>query len=154
MSFFSQWKWQKQVKKQTNEQISKQDVQAFLLEKKILKIQNRSFKIGWCIRWAKLFEHIKCQLDLKWIYEVIVSPKMPYHTNKDLSNFFCDFLVSVGSFFWLRLFGRAEILVILGLHFGRNDDLISSFWIIYLTFINFLMREIIIFSFIERGPKI
>ena len=39
-----------------------------------------------------------------------------------------DFLVSVGSFFgydpWL--FGRAEILVILGLHFGRNDDLINS----------------------------
>ena len=25
------------------------------------------------------------------------------------------------------LFGRAEILVIFGLHFGRNDDLINSF---------------------------
>ena len=25
------------------------------------------------------------------------------------------------------LFGRAEILVILGLHFGGNDDLINSF---------------------------
>ena len=31
------------------------------------------------------------------------------------------------------LFGRAEILVIFCLHFGRNDDLINSFWI-YLTF--------------------
>ena len=25
------------------------------------------------------------------------------------------------------LFGRAEIVVIFGLHFGRNDDLINSF---------------------------
>ena len=31
------------------------------------------------------------------------------------------------------LFGRAEILVIFGWHFGRNDDLINSFWI-QLTF--------------------
>jgi hypothetical protein len=40
-----------------------------------------------------------------------------------------DFLVSVGSFFGYDpcLFGRAEILVNLGLHFGRNDDLINSF---------------------------
>jgi hypothetical protein len=40
-----------------------------------------------------------------------------------------DFLVSVGSFFGYDpcLFGRAEILVILGLHFGRNDDVINSF---------------------------
>ena len=39
------------------------------------------------------------------------------------------FLVSVGSCFGYNpsLFGRAEILVILGLHFGRNDDLINSF---------------------------
>ena len=41
---------------------------------------------------------------------------------------FGDFLVSVGSFFgYNHLFGRAEILVIFGLHFGRNDDLINSF---------------------------
>ena len=54
---------------------------------------------------------------------------LPYHTNKDRSTFFGDFLVSVGSFFGYDpcLFGRAEILVILGLHFGRNDDLINSF---------------------------
>ena len=40
-----------------------------------------------------------------------------------------DFLVSVGSFFDYDpcLFGRVEILVILGLHFGRNDELINSF---------------------------
>ena len=38
------------------------------------------------------------------------------------STFFGDFLVSVGSFFGYDpcLFGRAEILVTLGLHFGRN----------------------------------
>ena len=43
--------------------------------------------------------------------------------------FFGDFLVSVGSFFGYDpcLFGKAEILVILCLHFGRNDDLINSF---------------------------
>ena len=47
--------------------------------------------------------------------------------NKDAT--FGDFLVSVGSFFGYDpfLFGRAEILVIFGLHFGRNDDLINSF---------------------------
>ena len=41
---------------------------------------------------------------------------------------FGDFLVSVGSFFLVYnpcLFGRAEILVILGLYFGRNDELIN-----------------------------
>jgi hypothetical protein len=43
--------------------------------------------------------------------------------------FFGDFLVIVGSFFGYDpcLFGRAEILVILGLHFGRKDALINSF---------------------------
>ena len=37
-------------------------------------------------------------------------------------------LVSVGNFFGYdpSLFGRAEILVILALHFGRNDILINS----------------------------
>ena len=51
------------------------------------------------------------------------------HTNKDCSTLFGDFLVIVGIFFAYGpcLFGRAEILVILGLHFGRNDDLIYSF---------------------------
>ena len=48
---------------------------------------------------------------------------------KDCSTFLSDFLVSVGSFFGYDpfLFGRPEILVILGLHFGRNDDLTNSF---------------------------
>ena len=56
---------------------------------------------------------------------------LPYHTNKDHSIFFGDFLVSVGRFFGYDpcLFFRAEIRVIFGLHFGRNDDLINSFWI-------------------------
>ena len=50
---------------------------------------------------------------------------LPYKTNKDRSTFFGDFLVSVkvGSCLGYDpcLFGRAEILVIFGLHFGRND---------------------------------
>ena len=58
----------------------------------------------------------KGQLDSEWIYEVIVSPKMPTKNYQDL----CP-----GSL----LEGRAEILVIFGWHFGRNDDLINSFWI-------------------------
>ena len=43
--------------------------------------------------------------------------------------YFGNFLESVGRFsgYDPRLFGRAEILVILGLHFGRNDDLMNSF---------------------------
>ena len=54
---------------------------------------------------------------------------LPYQTNKDRSPFFGDFLVIVGSFFGYDpcLFGRAEILVILFWHFGRNDDLINLF---------------------------
>ena len=36
-------------------------------------------------------------------------------------------------FFLATILVRAEILVILGLHFWRNDDLINSFWI-QLTF--------------------
>ena len=80
------------------------------------------------------------QLNSEWIHEVIVSTKMPTKIFPDfcptkqariIALFGGDFLVSVGSFFgydpWLV--GRAEILVILGLHFGRNDDLINSFWI-------------------------
>ena len=56
---------------------------------------------------------------------------LPYQTNKDCSTFLGDFLVSVGSFFGFNpcLFGRAAILVILSLHFGRNNDLMKSFWI-------------------------
>ena len=38
--------------------------------------------------------------------------------------------MSVGNFFDFHpcLFGRAEILVISGLHFGRNNDLVASRW--------------------------
>ena len=58
----------------------------------------------------------KGQLNSEWLYEVIVSPKMPTKNYQD----FCP-----GSL----LEGRAEILQIFGWHFGRNDDLIKSFWI-------------------------
>ena len=54
----------------------------------------------------------KGQLNSEWIYEVIVSPKMPTKNLKD----FCP-----GSL----LEGRAEILTIFGWHFGRNDDHIN-----------------------------
>ena len=61
----------------------------------------------------------KGQLNSEWIYEVIVSPKMPSKYLKD---------------FWLGslLEGRTEILQNFGWHFernDRNDDLINSFWI-------------------------
>ena len=59
---------------------------------------------------------IKGQLNSEWIYEVIISPKMPTENYQD----FCAGSLSEG---------RAEVLVILGWHFGRNDDLINSFWI-------------------------
>ena len=58
----------------------------------------------------------KGQLNSEWICEVIVSPKMP---NKNLMHFCHRSLLE----------GRAEILQIFGWHFGRNDDLINSFWI-------------------------
>ena len=80
----------------------------------------------------------KGQLNSEQIYEVIVSPKMQTKNYKDfcptiqtriVALCFGDFLVSVGIFFGYDpcLFGRAEILVILGLYFGRNDELINSF---------------------------
>ena len=51
-----------------------------------------------------------------------------FHTILRGQFYFGDFLVIIGSFFGSDpcLFGRAEILVIFGLHFGRNDDLINS----------------------------
>ena len=55
---------------------------------------------------------------------------LPYQTNKERSTFFGEFLVSLGHFCGYDpcLFGRAEILVILGLHIVRKKDgLISSF---------------------------
>ena len=72
--------------------------------------------------WWKESSHCltKGQLNSEWIDEVIVSPKMPTKNYQ----VFCP-----GSL----LEGRAEILVIFDWHFGRNDDLINSFWI-YLTF--------------------
>ena len=56
----------------------------------------------------------KGQLNSKLIYVVIVSPKMPTKNMKD----FCP-----GS----SLEGSAEILLIFGWHFGKNDDFIISF---------------------------
>ena len=57
----------------------------------------------------------ECQLNSEWIYEVIISPKIPTKNYRDFSP---------GSL----LEGRAEISVIFGWDFGRIDDLINSFW--------------------------
>ena len=62
----------------------------------------------------------KGQLDPEWIHEIIVSLNVP---TKDYKDFFPGNLLE----------GRAEILVVFGWHFGRNDDLMNSFWI-FLTF--------------------
>ena len=56
----------------------------------------------------------KGQLISELIYEVVVSPKIPTQNFKD----FCP-----GSL----LEGKAEIFVIFGCDFGRNDDLINLF---------------------------
>ena len=57
---------------------------------------------------------IKGQLNSEWIYEVIVSPKMP---TKKFTDFCTGSLLEV----------RTEIWKIFGCHFGRNDDLINPF---------------------------
>jgi hypothetical protein len=56
----------------------------------------------------------KGQLNSDWIYEVIVSSKIPTKNYRD----FCP-----GSL----LDGREKISVIFGWDFGRNDELINSF---------------------------
>ena len=61
--------------------------------------------------------------------EEIEDTKKPFRNNLTFSAFFGEVLVSLGSFLGYDpcLFGRAEILVIFGWHFRRNDDLINSF---------------------------
>ena len=56
---------------------------------------------------------------------------LPYQTNKDRSQKKTAYTQqkTIKKCHNPCLFGRAEILVIFGLHFGRNDDLINSFWI-------------------------
>ena len=66
--------------------------------------------------WRKYKQVTKGQLNSEWIYEVIVSSKIPTKNYRDS----CP-----GSL----LEGRAKIRVIFGWDFGRNDDLIDSFWI-------------------------
>ena len=58
----------------------------------------------------------KGQLNSEWIYEVIVSPKIPTKNCRD----FCPKSL---------LQGLAEISVIFGWDFGTKDDLVNSFWI-------------------------
>ena len=63
-----------------------------------------------------ILQRTKGQLNSEWIYEVIISPKIPTKNYRD----FCPGIL---------LEGRAEISVIFGWDFGKNDDLINSFWI-------------------------
>jgi hypothetical protein len=58
----------------------------------------------------------KGQLNSERLYEVIISSKIPTKNYWD----FCP-----GSL----LEGRTKISVIFGWDFGRNDDLINSFWV-------------------------
>ena len=79
----------------------------------------------------------KDQLNSEWIYEVCFSQTanqklqrfLPYQTNKNISQKNC--LPSPKNHqkkcYDPYLYGRAEILVIFGMHFGRNDDLKNSF---------------------------
>ena len=57
---------------------------------------------------------------------------LPYQTNKDCSQktAYTHQKITKKKCYDPYLYGiRAEILVIFGLNFGRNDDLINSFWI-------------------------
>ena len=74
------------------------------------------FFCTWYSKWNRTDDFAKGQLNSEWSYEIIISPKMPKKNYKDI----CP-----GSL----LEGRAEILKIFGWYFGRNDDLINSFWI-------------------------
>ena len=86
----------------------------------------------------------KGQLNSELIYAAIVFPKMQTKNYKDFfpakqtdhSQNKLPTLTKKSpkkSPVIVCLFGWAEILVIFGLHFGRNDDLINSFWV-WLTF--------------------
>ena len=64
---------------------------------------------------------------------------IPY--NQRSKYFFWWFFGQCRQFFGYNpcLFGRAEILVLFGLHFGRKDDLINSFWIFILNSTDFTL---------------
>ena len=82
----------------------------------------------------------KGQWNSEWIYEVICLSQnanlklqgfLSYQTNKDCSQkmTYSHQKITRKKCYDPCLYGSAEILVIFGLHFGRNDDLINSFWI-------------------------
>ena len=65
---------------------------------------------------SKLLTSTRGQLNSEWIYDAIIFPKTPTQNFSDC----CPGTL---------LEGRAEIWEMFGWHFGRNDDLINSFWI-------------------------
>ena len=91
----------------------------------------------------------------------------PYKQSRIITYFFWQFFGEFREFFFGYdpcLFGRAEILVIFGLHFGRNDDLINSFGIsltftkefalMFLMFHYFQVYEILIpYFLLEKAVK-
>ena len=109
-----------------------------LLLLSLVKIFLKSNLNFWQQAWHGLFSRdLKGQLHSEWIYEVIVSPKMQTKNYKD----FCPTkqTSTVAKKNCLHspkkkcynpcMYGKAEVIVIFGLHFGRNDDLLNSEWI-------------------------
>ena len=98
---------------------------------------------NWAIKkWESQLkmEISKGQLNSEWIYEVIIFPKVQTKKCKDIcptkqtriiaKKTACTYQkISKKKCYDPCLYGRTEILVIFGLHFGRNEDLINSFWI-------------------------
>ena len=97
-----------------------------------------------CPKWQyRLWSFKVCnkgQLNSEWIYEVIISPKIQTKNYKDFCPTKQTRIVAKKTAYTHQkitktkcydscLYGRAEIFVIFGLYFGRNDDLINSFWI-------------------------
>ena len=95
---------------------------------------------GWHSHFILILKTDKGQLNSEWIYEVIVSPKMltkkfPYCCTTKQTRIIAKKLPTLTkkspqkNCYDLCLFGRAEIWKNFGWHFGRNNDLINSFWI-------------------------
>ena len=90
---------------------------------------------------AKKCSRTKGQLNLELIYEVIISPKMQTWNYKNICPTKQTRIVAKKKTAYTHqkitkkmcydpcLYGRAEILEIFGFNFGRNDDLMNSFWI-------------------------
>ena len=68
----------------------------------------------------------KGQLNSKWIYEVIVSPKMLTKNYKDFCPTKQTRIIAKKKCYDPCLYSKTEIHVIFGMHFGINNDLVNS----------------------------